>query len=157
MDESLELPQTLDNRLRTIRECSIETLESILSNLSLTNRLPAAYLSQLDEVDLTICFRATLLCYFVTLGTQVPREMQLKAIVADQKGEDSLIAAVVSKPGDGAHEVVRYLDDDIQSLLQTLGSTNDSRLILSNIIITRLCMDRCRRDSIERQGRQRCS
>ena len=39
--------------------------------------------------------------------------MQLKAIVADQKGEDSLIAAVVSKPGDGAHEVVRYLDGDI--------------------------------------------
>jgi len=93
MDESLELPQTLDSRLKTIRECSLETLESILSNLSLTNRLPAAYLSQLDEVDQTICFRATLLCYFVTQGTQVPCEMQLKAIVADKKGEDSLIVA----------------------------------------------------------------
>jgi len=93
MDESLELPQTLDSRLKTIRECSLETLESILFNLSLTTRLPAAYLSQLDKVDRTICFRATLLCYFVTQGTQVPREMQLKAIVADRKGEDSLIAA----------------------------------------------------------------
>jgi len=40
-----------------------------------------------------VCWRAILLCYAVTKGQQIPREMQLRAVLADFHGLDSLISA----------------------------------------------------------------
>ena len=55
--------------------------------------LPTTFLATLDDEARAICFRASLICYSVTRGTQVPREMQLRAVLADQTEQDSLVAA----------------------------------------------------------------
>jgi len=93
MDIYFETCPTLEKRLHTIREYSYVDLSKQISHLSLDDQLPLRYLAILDDDNRATCFRATLLCYCVTGGTQVPREMQLKAILADQHGDDSLIAA----------------------------------------------------------------
>ena len=47
----------------------------------------------LGALDRTICLRSSLVCWSVSQGRIVPREMQLRSILADQRGRDSLISA----------------------------------------------------------------
>ena len=61
--------------------------------LGLLSKLPREFLDTLDDKDLVICFRVTLLCCYVTNGAQIPCEMQLRAVLADQHGNDYLVAA----------------------------------------------------------------
>ena len=58
-----------------------------------TSRLPTDFLNGLTEEDMATCLLATLICWFVIGGTQVPRAMQLRAVLSDRHGKDSLIAA----------------------------------------------------------------
>ena len=83
----------LCEHLEYIRTCPVLPLIQLVSNLRLHGRLPAAFLDTLDEGDKIICYRAALLCYSVTGSTQVPREMQLKVILAIHNGKDSLVSA----------------------------------------------------------------
>ncbi|KAF8221223.1 hypothetical protein L208DRAFT_1329412, partial [Tricholoma matsutake] len=57
------------------------------------SRMPTEYLSSLNDKDLTTAYRACLLAWNVTGGTQVPREMQLHVTLATYNGSDSLINA----------------------------------------------------------------
>ena len=47
----------------------------------------------LEAPDRTICLRSSLVCWAVSQRRIVPREMQLRSILADQRGRDSLISA----------------------------------------------------------------
>ena len=55
--------------------------------------MPSDYLDQLNEKDRLTARRACLLAWFVTGGTQVPRDIQLQSCLAMFNGQDSLVYA----------------------------------------------------------------
>ena len=73
---------TLFDHLETLRTCSISHLRDLVDTLGqdLNSRLPKDFLDSLNEQDTNICYQAILICWAVTGGMQVPREMQLKAV-----------------------------------------------------------------------------
>ncbi len=85
----------LSEHLKELRTCSSSYLQELVTKLGqdLQTRLPVAFLDSLNEKDWSLCCRSILLCWAVTGATQVPREMQLKAVLADQHGKDSLVSA----------------------------------------------------------------
>ena len=83
---------SLADRLTEIRNYSSENVVELISRLDLLSGLPMDLLDSLSDKDRVICFRATLLCYCVTNGTQIPREMQLRTVLADHEN-DYLVAA----------------------------------------------------------------
>jgi hypothetical protein len=83
----------LNDHLDFIRTCPLPSLDRLVSNLGLHEHLPVSYLDTLDDNDKAICYRAALMCYSVTGSTQVPREMQLQVVLANQNGRDCLVSA----------------------------------------------------------------
>ena len=85
------------DRLTEIRNSWPEGIKDLISKLDpeLLAKLPTTYLDSLDDKDRVICFRVTLLCYYATacMKLQIPHEMQLRAILADQHGKGYLVAA----------------------------------------------------------------
>jgi hypothetical protein len=75
---------TLFERIETLRTCSGLAIEELITGLSLESKLPMDWLNGLETGDRITCFRAVLLCYCVTSAAQIPREMQLRAVLADQ-------------------------------------------------------------------------
>lgn len=84
---------SLTDRLNEARYSSSDNIKALISRLELLPKLPAKFLDSLDDKDLLLCFRATLLCFYATNGVLIPREMQLRAVLADQNGKDYLVAA----------------------------------------------------------------
>jgi ATP-dependent helicase YprA (DUF1998 family) len=84
---------TLEKRLKTLRGYSKEDIFELSRQILPTSKLPTDFLIGLTEEDLAICLLATLICWFVTGGAQVPRAMQLRAVLSDRHRKDSLIAA----------------------------------------------------------------
>ena len=83
---------TLEKQLEALHAYSVEGIFK-LSDQVLPSRLPMDFLNGLAEKDKTTCLLATLICWCVTGGTQVPRAMQLRAVLADRLRKDTLIAA----------------------------------------------------------------
>ncbi len=84
----------LAERLQYLRKCSgadIMELSRIIQGF--TAQLPQDYLTELTSAERIVCLRAAIVCRSVTQGMQVPRKMQLQAILAAQLGHDSLISA----------------------------------------------------------------
>ena len=73
--------------------CSGDDLRKLASVLELRERLPAGFLTTLNDDDLTIRYRAAIICYGITDSVQVPCEMQLKAVLSDCHGKDTLVSA----------------------------------------------------------------
>ena len=92
-DVSTSQMDSLADKLIDARNSSADRIKELISRLGLLSKLPGDFLDSLDDKDHVICFRATLLCYYVTDGAQIPREMQLRAVLADQHGKDYLVAA----------------------------------------------------------------
>ena len=85
---------TLNERLDFLRKASDTVISSLVDSISeLWTCLPHDYLRELGALDRTICLRSSLVCWAVSQGRMVPREMQLRSILADQRGRDSLISA----------------------------------------------------------------
>ena len=58
----------LAERLETVRTLATENLEELFLGLSLESRAPIGFLNGLEKAnDRTICMRAIILCYCVTL------------------------------------------------------------------------------------------
>ena len=91
---SIAYVQTLNERLHFLRKASDSVIFALVDSISdLWTSLPQDYLRELGPLDLTICLRSSLVCWAVSQGKIVPREMQLRSILADQRGRDSLISA----------------------------------------------------------------
>jgi hypothetical protein len=87
------IPETIPT-LQEIRTCSPADIISICSSITeLDSQLPHDYLAEIDDNERVICLRASLICWRVTQGKQVPRKMQLQAILADRLNQDSLVSA----------------------------------------------------------------
>jgi len=89
----MEHVQTLAERLDDIRNSPLDKLQEEVIQLDLVNRMPTTFLDSLSDKDRAICLRASLVCYCVTGATQIPREMQLKGLLANLNGKDCLIIA----------------------------------------------------------------
>src|SRR6266568_3656272 len=92
---STVLPLRLSEHLEELRTSSSDYLQDLVAKLGqdLQTWLPISFLDSLNEKDQSLCYRAILLCWAVTGATQVPQEMQLKAVLADRHGKDSLVLA----------------------------------------------------------------
>jgi ATP-dependent helicase YprA (DUF1998 family) len=84
---------TLSEQLDKFRLIPLEDLFCLIRDVIPSEKLPIPYLATLDDEDTTTAYRACLLAWAVTGGTQVPRELQLRAFLATSKGQDSLIEA----------------------------------------------------------------
>ncbi|KAF8225112.1 P-loop containing nucleoside triphosphate hydrolase protein [Tricholoma matsutake] len=84
---------TLEEHLNQLRLSSAEDIELLLQNTINSERLPLVYWNALSNEDRITASRACLLAYAVAGGTQVPRELQLRACLATYHAHDSLIDA----------------------------------------------------------------
>jgi ATP-dependent helicase YprA (DUF1998 family) len=84
---------TLEKRLETLRGYSVEEIIDLSHEILPSSKLPTEYLNGLAEKDKATCLLASLICWSVTGGTQVPRAMQLRAVLADRHRKDTLISA----------------------------------------------------------------
>ena len=57
------------------------------------DQLPLTYLNILSADDMTVCLRATMICWVMSKKTVAPREMQLRVVLADVHAKDALLAA----------------------------------------------------------------
>lgn len=89
----------------------------VVSNLHLRERLPVSFIDALDEDDRIICYRASLICYGVTGSTQVPREMQLRVVLANQNAKDCFVSAGTGSGKTLPIALNALLDDPDKTLL----------------------------------------
>ena len=120
---------TLEESLGLVRNCSSEDLLSFMSRFSLESdsRIPSDFLSSLEDADKIFCWRAILVCYMVTLGQQLPREMQLRSVLSDHHGFDCLIAAGTGS-GKTLPTALKILLDDPAAALTTITLSPLKRL-----------------------------
>jgi hypothetical protein len=71
-----------------LRPCSPDDLEQHIALDFFSELLPALFISGLNNNDWIICWHASLISW--TVVKQVPREMQLRVVIADQHLKDSL-------------------------------------------------------------------
>jgi len=105
--------------LELLRKCSGDYLKDLVHSIGpdIEGRMPKDFLDSLDVGDQVICFRASLICYGVTGSTQVPREMQLRAVLADQHRKDCLVAAGTGSGKTLPMALNMLLDDPNQELI----------------------------------------
>ena len=75
------------------RTCSIAEISHLVATEIPPDQLPLAYLDILSADDMTVCLRATMICWVMSKKTMVPREMQLCVVLADVHAKDALVAA----------------------------------------------------------------
>ena len=84
----------LSQWLSLMRMCSGDELCDLVLVLGLCECLPTGFLATLNnDEDLMLCYQVAVICYGVTGSIQVPCEMQLKAVLSDFHGKDTLISA----------------------------------------------------------------
>jgi replicative superfamily II helicase len=116
---ALDTVLELRDHLNYLQTCPGNELQQLVSNLRLHERLPMAFIDTLDEDDKAICYRAALICYSVTSSTQVPREMQLQVVLANQNGKDCIVSSGTGT-GKTLPIALNALLDDLGRRLMTL-------------------------------------
>jgi hypothetical protein len=96
---------TLGEHLDQLRLFPGSEIQELLANAIDSEQLPVQYLGGLYGDDRITASRACLLAYAVTSGTQIPRELQLRACLAKYHGHDSLIDAGT---GSGKTSPIKY-------------------------------------------------
>ena len=120
---AIDYVPTLHERLDFLRKASAMILSVLVNSiLELWTCLPQEYLWELGESDRTICLRGSLMCWAVTQGTIVPREMQLRSILADQQGRDSLISASTGSGKTLPIAICTLLDDPARNKITIIVS-----------------------------------
>ena len=91
--DTVHTAPTLSQWLGFVRTCSDDELYDLIYGFGLHGRMPGGFMGTLDKDDFNFCYRAAVICYGVTGSIQVPREMQLKAVLSDYHGKDTLVSA----------------------------------------------------------------
>lgn len=79
--------------MQYVRTCSETQIRDDCACILADERLPYAYISNLSEEDKTFALRACLMCWVVTENHLVPREMQLRVVLSDHRGCNTLVSA----------------------------------------------------------------
>ena len=89
----MEFTTEYNKTLQFFRTCApAEILHLVVTEIP-QDHLPLIYLNSLSEEDKTVCLRATMICWVMSKFTMVPREMQLRVVLADVHATDALVAA----------------------------------------------------------------
>ncbi|KAG6807324.1 hypothetical protein H0H92_007998, partial [Tricholoma furcatifolium] len=88
----MKYPLSLADTLGYVRDLPSEQLLGLLNEEIPLERLPTAYLAELEDSDRATAYRVCLLAWIVTGRTQVPRELQLRAFLATFHSRNSLIS-----------------------------------------------------------------
>jgi hypothetical protein len=75
------------------RTCSPAEISHLVATEIPQDQLPLAYLNSLSADDTTVCLRVTMICWVMSRMKMVPREMQLRVVLADVHAKDALVAA----------------------------------------------------------------
>ncbi|KAF6744011.1 hypothetical protein DFP72DRAFT_1079195 [Ephemerocybe angulata] len=135
-------PETLKATLGILRNCSLDYGLALASRIGpeLTTKLPSEWISGLSPDDQTICFRATLISWAV--ARLVPKVMQLKVVLADQKKKHILVSAGTGSGKTLPMALNMLLDDPArQSITMTLSPLK--RLQLSQLETFNGLFDTC--------------
>lgn len=89
----MDYAPNLNEKLHFLRTCSQAELSHLMSTVIPQQCLSTRFLAGLSEDERTICYRATMICWSIFGSKMVPREMQLRAVLADSQGCDALVAA----------------------------------------------------------------
>ena len=89
----MEFTTECNESFHYFRTCSPSEISSLVATEIPQDQLPLAYLNSLSADDKTVCLRATMICWVMSKMTMVPREMQLRVVLADVHSKDALIAA----------------------------------------------------------------
>ena len=89
----MEFTTECNETFQFLRNCSPAEISHLVATEIPQDRLPLTYLSSLSEEDKTVCLRATTICWVMSKLTMVPREMQLRVVLADIHAKDVLVAA----------------------------------------------------------------
>lgn len=81
----------LETFLQNVRNCSWEFATNRIEALGIGNRLPNDWLALLSNSDILECLRATIIAW--GLRAIVPREMQLRAVLANHHEKHILVSA----------------------------------------------------------------
>jgi hypothetical protein len=129
LSTTMDTVPTLEDSLDLIRKCSYLDLWSLICRFSLESdsRVPSDFLNSLEDPDRIFCWRAILLCYMVTSGQQIPREMQLRTVLSDHHGLDCMIAAGTGS-GKTLPTALKILLDDPADALTTITLSPLKRL-----------------------------
>jgi ATP-dependent helicase YprA (DUF1998 family) len=125
--ETIPTVLELSQWLRIIRACSGNELRDLVSLLGLWEHLPSEFLATLDDANLTVCYRAAIICYGITGSVQVPCEMQLKAVLSDYHGRDTFVS-VGTGSGKTLPIALNILLDDLDKNLVTITLSPLKRL-----------------------------
>jgi hypothetical protein len=79
----MEFTAKHNKTLQLFRTCSPAEISHLVATEIPQNRLPLTYLNNLSEEDKIVCLRATMICWVISETTMVPREMQLRVVLAD--------------------------------------------------------------------------
>ena len=75
------------------RTCSAAEISHLVVTKIPQDQLPIAYLNSLSADDKTVCLWAIMICWVMSKMTMVPREMQLRVVLADVHVKDALVVA----------------------------------------------------------------
>jgi hypothetical protein len=89
----MEYTTECNESFQFFRTCSPAEISSLVATEIPQKLLPLTYLNGLSEHDKTVCLRVTMICWVMSKQTMVPREMQLRVVLADVHGKDALVAA----------------------------------------------------------------
>jgi len=120
---------TLYEKLHYFRSCSPEDILSLVTAVIPQDRLLLQYFKSLSNEDRTVCYRAAMICWAVTISTMVPREMQFRVVLSDFQQRNCLIAAGT---GSGKTLPLLCLLRSAFSLTTLLPTPSRSPFLLSN-------------------------
>jgi hypothetical protein len=107
-------PKATLERVSFLRTCSAQDLEQLLALEFPSELLPTQFTtSSLNDKDRIICWRASPISW--TVAKQVPREMQLRVVLADHHLKDSLTISVTGTGKTLPMALNMLLDDPSQN------------------------------------------
>ncbi|PBK66853.1 hypothetical protein ARMSODRAFT_1021264 [Armillaria solidipes] len=118
--EAQVYPLTMLESLRTIRNALCDDLEAQIQHIP-TELLPSStFFASLNDQDRTTAFRFCLLAWYSTHGTEVPRELQLRAALSAVE-QDSLLIAGTGSGKTHVMALLILLNDDEKRVVVTIS------------------------------------
>jgi ATP-dependent helicase YprA (DUF1998 family) len=130
---NIAVPPTVPEILSRIRALPPHELNELFEQVIPRSKAPSEYMDTLSKEDQLVAHRACLLSWFVTAGTQVPREIQLRSCLATSNGQDSLLYAGTGS-GKTLPIALNILLEDLEKNYVTITISPLKRLQITQVL-----------------------